>query len=176
MHLVLTLLSTIIAIIAGKTLALLLPFRFRPIHEEGLNLILPYGMKLTTLEGWSAFPSDHAVMFYALSTGMFYVSKKAGILATVYTTLFIALPRVYLGLHYPTDIIGGAFVGMVIALLCHSNYLLEKVSRPVIHYSSIKPEFFYPLLFIVTSQLADQFDECRAILSLIYSVFRALLS
>ena len=71
MHLVLTLLSTIIAIIAGKTLALLLPFRFRPIHEEGLNLILPYGMKLTTLEGWSSFPSDHAVMFYALSTGIF---------------------------------------------------------------------------------------------------------
>ena len=71
-HLVSTLFGCFIAMAIARTLALLLPFRFRPIHEEGLNFTSPYGMNITTLEGWSSFPSDHAVLFYALAAGMFY--------------------------------------------------------------------------------------------------------
>ncbi len=111
-HLVSTLFGCFIAMVLARALALLLPFRLRPLHEESLVFMPPYGMKLTELEGWSSFPSDHAVLFYALSAGMFYISRKVGIFALVYTTLlyttlFIGLPRVYLGLHYPTDIVRG---------------------------------------------------------------------
>lgn len=161
-HLVSTLFSCFFAMALARSLALLLPFRLRPLHEEGLNFILPYSMKFIEFDGWSSFPSDHAVLFYALSAGMFYISKKVGVLAVVYTTLVIALPRVYLGLHYPTDIIAGALIGVFISYLCHSGYFVEKVSQPVIHYLSVKPEIFYPLFFIITYQITDMFENSRA--------------
>ena len=169
-HLISTLFSCFIAIILARALALLLPFRLRPLHEESLGFILPFNMNPGVLEGWSSFPSDHAVLFYTLSAGMFYISKKVGIFSLVYTTLIIALPRIYLGLHYPTDIIGGAIIGIVISLLCQSNNILKNISQSVLVYSSTKPEIFYSLFFIITYQIADMFNNSRVIISFLSSI------
>ncbi len=175
-RLISTLFGCFIAMVLARALAKLLPFRLRPLHEERLDFVIPFSMMPAKLEGWSSFPSDHAVLFYALSAGMFYISKRVGIFALVYTTLFIGLPRIYLGLHYPTDIIGGAFVGIVIALLCQSNYFLDKVSYSVLEFSRTKPEIFYPLFFIITYQIADMFESSRSFFSFLGSTLIAALA
>jgi len=173
-HCVSTLVGCVIAIAIGRALALLLPFRLRPIHNENLDFLVTYGMNPDLLDGWSSFPSDHAVLFYSISAGLYYISKKLGLFAFFYTTVFIALPRVYLGLHFPTDIVAGALIGFAIAVFCNAVFFQEKVCRPVIRFSAYKPEFFYPLFFLVTYQIADMFNSSREVLRFLYAGFKAI--
>ncbi|MEN8205677.1 MAG: phosphatase PAP2 family protein [Pseudomonadota bacterium] len=175
-HVISTILGCFLAMAIARSLVVLLPFRPRPLHNEGLNMLLPYGMKPSDLEGASSLPSDHAVLFYALSAGMFFISGRTGVLAIVYTTLFIAFPRVYLGLHYPTDILLGAAIGIAICLFCNLTVINEKVSRPILGWSDSKPELFYPVFFLISYQIADLFENSRDLFGFVYTTLRTIIT
>jgi undecaprenyl-diphosphatase len=130
----------------------------------------------TILEGWSSFPSHHAVLFFALSTGILFISKKVGAFALSYTALFIAFPRIYVGLHYPTDVIAGAIIGMAIALL--GNKYLGKIERlqQIVNWSYSKPNLFYPLFFLLTFQIVNMFDTTRATIKMGVELLRRILA
>src|SRR5262249_27581032 len=53
------------ALLTARTLATFLPFRERPIRNPALHFHVPMGTFEMTLQGWSSFPSDHAVLFFA---------------------------------------------------------------------------------------------------------------
>ena len=176
LHIVVTFIGCVIGMLVARFLSLMLPFRLRPIHEEGLGFILPYGVSPAILDGWSSFPSDHAVLFFALSAGLLFVSRKAGIFAVCYTTLFISFPRIYLGMHYPTDVIIGAMIGVMIALVANS-YLVKSVRlKSIANWSYSNPGLFYPFLFIFCYQVADMFDNSRALLRAGLKLFQAVFN
>lgn len=83
--------------------------RTRPFVEGNLNLLLE---KINQ----AAFPSGHAAFFFALSLIVYFYNKKAGLLFFVASTL-MGICRVLTGLHWPTDILGGAAVGLFSAWL-----------------------------------------------------------
>lgn len=174
-HLISTLLYCFFAIFVGRALALTLPHRPRPIHEESLVFLIPYGTEKSVLEGWSSFPSDHAVLFFALSTGLLFVSRKIGAFALAYTALFIALPRIYLGLHYPTDIIAGAVIGVTVVALGNVYLTQSKSIKSIPNWALSKPHFFYPVFFLLTYQIADMFADVRDIIYAGYKLFKAIL-
>ena len=111
--LVSTLIGAFVALFLGRFLQVALPFRARPMHTEGF--LMPLGTE-KKMEEWSSFPSDHSALFYSLATGFGLISRPAGLLAYLYYFVAICVPRMYLGLHYPTDLLAGALIGAVSTL------------------------------------------------------------
>jgi membrane-associated phospholipid phosphatase len=63
-----------------------------------------------------SFPSDHAVMAGAVAAGVWLVSRRLGLLTTA-AALLMGFTRVYVGAHYPGDVILGLLLGAVVTLL-----------------------------------------------------------
>lgn len=64
----------------------------------------------------SSLPSNPAAVGFAFATAVWLVNRWAGALLFVLATLF-AVSRVYSGVHYPLDIVGGALVGALAAAI-----------------------------------------------------------
>jgi undecaprenyl-diphosphatase len=77
---------------------------------------------LISESGWS-FPSGHATFFFALAMTIWYIDHKWGWTYFALVTI-MAIARVYVGVHWPLDIIGGAIIGIGSAMFVH--WLLRK--------------------------------------------------
>lgn len=174
-HVITTLMCSIVGMATARVLTIILPFRARPIHQEGLDFIIPYGMSSGVLDGWSSFPSDHAVLFYTLSVGLLFVSKKVGAFAVVYTTLFVALPRLYLGLHYPTDLLAGAMLGATLSILGNLYLTQSRLVTSTLNVSSSRPALFYPLFFMLSYQLAELLGGLRQLAGPLHGIFTKIV-
>jgi undecaprenyl-diphosphatase len=165
--------AAFLALLVARGLAHTLPFRLRPIHDAAVHFQLPYGSSATTLLGWSSFPSDHAAIFFALATAIFLVSRPAGILALSHALFIVCLPRIYLGYHYPTDILGGALIGIASATLWSAAALRKAAVGPTVRWISRYPGASYAFLFLVTFQVSTNFDSVREVGHFLWSALRA---
>lgn len=64
----------------------------------------------------ASFPSDHATMAGAAVAGLLLVDRRLAITAAVAGAL-MAFSRVYVGAHFPIDVLAGLVVGAAVALL-----------------------------------------------------------
>lgn len=84
--------------------------RLRPSHElEGVRLLVGKG-------GQYGFPSSHAANFFAAAMVFtLYFPKYKWVYLGV--AFIVSYSRIYVGVHYPADIIGGALIGIFYAWL-----------------------------------------------------------
>jgi len=69
-----------------------------------------------------SFPSAHTSGLMALGVAVYFFNKKMGIVISV-LTLCVGLSRIFAGVHYPGDILGGAVVGVASALVVYKVFL-----------------------------------------------------
>ncbi len=72
----------------------------------------------------ASFPSGHAAFYFAVAFGVYFWNRQAGVMLVVLATI-LGLVRVYAGIHYPSDILGGAFIGLV------SAWLVQRILKSV---------------------------------------------
>ena len=75
----------------------------------------------------AGFPSDHAVMAGAATVGLWLVHRRLGVLAAL-ASVIMGFARVYVGAHYPQDVLAGFALGAVVS---GAGYVL---ARPVLRW------------------------------------------
>ncbi|WP_030660662.1 phosphatase PAP2 family protein [Streptomyces rimosus] len=100
---------------AGMALLANIPIRAvverpRPFKDHaGLEVLIPGKSDFS-------FVSDHATLTMAVGVGLFIAHRKYGLIG-IGLALLEGFCRVYMGVHYPTDVIGGFALGTAVALL-----------------------------------------------------------
>ncbi len=80
------------------------------------------------LEGTGSFPSGHATFYFALAAVLYFYNRKLGILAFVITSV-MGIARVFAGYHWPSDILGGAVIGIasgVVVVKLFQKFYVQK--------------------------------------------------
>jgi undecaprenyl-diphosphatase len=161
-----TALGACIAILTARILQLTLPFHPRPVFFQALALKIPEQVELGALNRWSSFPSDHMALFTALAFAILLSSRAWGCAALTWVAVMIALPRLYVGIHYLSDILGGAATGCIIMLAAH-RYPVMSLENAVLTLERRNSPLFYAIAFLGSYELVTLFNDFRIVGSLL---------
>lgn len=112
--------ALLIGLIIGN---LILKNAFARIRPYDLNTVIQSELLVSVLSDFS-FPSGHTLASFEAATVLLIRDKRFGIPAMVLAVL-IALSRLYLYVHYPTDVLAGAVLGIGIAFL--ACFIIDKL-------------------------------------------------
>lgn len=74
------------------------------------------------------FPSDHATAAFAIAAALLLRSRRWGAVALV-AAVVLAVTRVAMGIHYPTDVLAGAALGALSAMTLNLGPLLAATDK-----------------------------------------------
>jgi undecaprenyl-diphosphatase len=110
--------SALVALGIGQLIGIAFP-RPRPYLTHQANLLIS-----PTAD--TSFPSDHATLGFAVAVLVWRYNHRAGTVLLL-LALVLAFARIFVGAHYPSDVLGGAALGtltsMAIAALSESSPL-----------------------------------------------------
>jgi membrane-associated phospholipid phosphatase len=150
------------AIAFSKAIQFFLPQRLRPLHSGNPDFVLPLGVDPHTLEHWSSFPSDHAAIFFTVSTTIWRVSRPLGSACYAWSIFVVCIPRIYAGYHYASDIIAGAALGVFTAFVV-ARPLQVSLLPWIAAVEKKYPPVFYAMFFVVSYEFMTMFSEARRV-------------
>jgi len=100
--------AALVALLVGQVVG-------RPIDRARPYETMPRVHVLIDRTSDFSFPSDHALVAGAVTVALLFANRRWGIVAGVAAGL-MALARVYVGAHYPGDVVAGLVFGAVVAI------------------------------------------------------------
>jgi undecaprenyl-diphosphatase len=104
--------------------------RIRPCH------VLDHVRLLVACGGKYSFPSSHATNISGMAVVLSFFYRK-GITWFTLLALVIGFSRIYVGVHYPLDVLGGLIIGSCAGFVVIALYLQISLKIPAINYRGI---------------------------------------
>lgn len=102
--------SLVFCLVTGEFITKNIVCRMRPCYQDmTINMLVNRPVSYS-------FPSGHTASSFTSASTIFYFNKKAGVLALV-LALLISFSRMYLFVHFPTDVLAGALLGISGAII-----------------------------------------------------------
>ncbi len=152
-------LVSILAIALCYVLQVALPHHLRPLHDPALRFLPPPAIDPRVFSPGMSFPSEHAAMLFALATTIYTVLPPLGLFCLVLASLLSAI-RVYLGFHFPTDVVTGAMIGIVAVGLSRSGWVLA-TSRRTVEWARSHLMLFSAVSFYLCACISRMFEDYR---------------
>jgi undecaprenyl-diphosphatase len=109
--------------------------RYRPSHNLLLNEHLHFykmSAKDYYMGGQYGFVSNHAANFFAIVSWvavLFWNSKRWFVYLMLFSAIFVSFSRLYLGVHYLSDLLAGAVWGMFISYMVYRFVYLKWIEK-----------------------------------------------
>jgi len=101
--------SVILSRLVITELIRLIWHRSRPFVDYQVNQVIEHSAS-------GSFPSGHIAFLFALAMAVYFFNRKWGIVFFI-LSLLVGLARIFVGIHYPLDILGGIVIGIVSAVV-----------------------------------------------------------
>jgi len=99
--------------------------RPRPCHIINGTYIMEILRLLVTCGAGFSFPSSHAANSFAVTTLFTIYYPKVSWIFILFA-LLVSFSRIYVGVHYPLDVVGGAVTGVICSLVLYFVWLFIK--------------------------------------------------
>lgn len=80
----------------------------------------------------ASFPSDHSIAAFVIAMSIWIYRKRAG-RVWLFLAACIGFSRIWDGVHYPTDVVGGAFIGILCAVSIHFLFSRWELAQKGLH-------------------------------------------
>ncbi len=104
--------SVILSRLVITELIRLIWHRSRPFVDYQVNQVIEHSAS-------GSFPSGHIAFLFALAMAVYFFNKKWGLVFFI-LSLVVGLARIFVGIHYPLDILGGIVIGIVSAVVARA--------------------------------------------------------
>jgi undecaprenyl-diphosphatase len=116
-------------------IALLLSYLTKSFYYHPRPFAIGLGVDLVSDSPSSSFPSDHTTSMFALSLALHFLRRYRLSIISFVLAFLVGFSRIFIGVHFPFDILGGiAFgaIGALVALLIapHLYPLIDKFMKP----------------------------------------------
>jgi undecaprenyl-diphosphatase len=133
----------------------------RPILD--MTIPLDTVIPRTPWDRTNSFPSDTAILFFSLATVVFVENRLVGLLCFAWVAAVVAIPRIVVGLHYPSDIIGALVIGAAIVFIFAKLPYPKRLFEWALRWLGSRIYVVHALLFIFLAEAFDLFPSLQAL-------------
>ncbi len=132
---------------------------YNPITTSDTQLLWNGGWVRNPKHG--SFPSDTVALLATMAVGLFLWNRMLGIVAFLFVLFAGILPRLYFGLHYPSDMFIGVLISIVSTIIVEKVNLFNTLSKKILDIEQKFPYLFGVVSFYLAYIIAEKFILLR---------------